>query len=206
VLEVTRGRDEKAATDVLEALPCKVKPSIKAVVIDMWEPYINAIGKVLPDSDIVHDKFHIAKHMNEVVDKVRKAENRMLLKGGDYTLRGTKYLWLTNSANLRKAQRDAFCRLKREKLQTGRAQSWKETLATHSRLKSMIAVAKMLAKHIDNILTYLKHRVTNAVSKGINSKIQQIKSVTHALRNFDNYRTAILFYCGKLDMCLQESW
>ena len=64
----------------------------------------------------------------------------------------------------------------------------------------MIAVAKMLAKHIDNILTYLKHRVTNAVSEGINSKIQQIKSVARGFRNFGNYRTAILFYCGRLDM------
>jgi len=143
--------------------------------------------------------------MNEAVDKVRKVENRMLLKGGDYTLRGTKYLWLSNSANLREAQRGAFCRLKRDKLKTGRAQSWKETLATHSQLKPVIAVAKMLAKHIDNILTYLKHRVTNAVSEGINSKIQQIKSVAHALRNFNNYRTAILFYCGRLDMYPQES-
>jgi len=43
VLEVTRGRDEKAATNVLETLPCKAKSSVKAVVIDMWEPYINAI-------------------------------------------------------------------------------------------------------------------------------------------------------------------
>jgi len=222
VLEVTQGGDERAATEVLEALPCGAKSSIKAAVIDIWEPYINAIEKVLPDSNIIHDKFHIAKHMNEAVDKVRKAENRILLKEGDCTLKGTKYLWLTNSANLREAQKDAFCRLKREKLKTGRTQSWKETFssfweytyrksalnffkrwyfwATHSRLKPMIAVAKMLAKHIDNILTYLKHRVTNAVSEGINSKIQQIKSVARGFRNFGNYRTAILFYCGRLDM------
>jgi transposase len=175
VLEVTQGRYETAATEVLEALPCEVKSSIKAVV-DMWEPYINAIEKALLDSDIVHDKFHIIKHINEAVDKMRKEENNMLLKGGDYTLRGTKYLWLTRSVNLKEAQRDAFCRLKETTLKTGRAWSMKETFsplwrynyrksalnlfgkwyfwATHSRAKPMIATAKMFAKHIDPY-TYL---------------------------------------------------
>ncbi|MFH0774589.1 MAG: transposase [bacterium] len=32
----------------------------------------------------------------------------------------------------------------------------------------------MIKRHIDNILTYLKHRITNAVAEGINSKIQQM--------------------------------
>ena len=33
---------------------------------------------------------------------------------------------------------------------------------------------------------------------GLNSKIQSIKSAARGFRNFENYRTAILFYCGRL--------
>jgi transposase len=44
--------------------------------------------------------------------------------------------------------------------------------ATHSRLKPIADVGKILKRHLDNILTYLKHRITNAVSEGLNSKIQ----------------------------------
>lgn len=51
----------------------------------------------------------------------------------------------------------------------------------------------------------VKHRITNAVAEGLNSKIQQIKSVARGFRKFANFRIAILFFCGKLDMYPQKS-
>lgn len=72
--------------------------------------------------------------------------------------------------------------------------------ATHSRLAPMIAVAKKIARHFDHILTYLKHRITNAMMEGFNSKIQSIKANARGYRNFGNYRIVILFNCGKLDL------
>jgi transposase len=53
---------------------------------------------------------------------------------------------------------------------------------------------------LENLLTYLKHRITNAVTEGLNSKIQSIKSAARGFRNFKNYPTRILFFCGKLDL------
>jgi transposase len=64
----------------------------------------------------------------------------------------------------------------------------------------MIAVAHILKRHLENLLTYLKHRITNAVTEGLNSKIQSLKSAARGFRNFQNYRTRILFFCGKLDL------
>ena len=58
----------------------------------------------------------------------------------------------------------------------------------------------MIKKHFENIITYLKHPITNAVSEGLNSKIQTLKANARGFRNFANYRTRILFYCGKLDL------
>ena len=77
-------------------------------------------------------------------------------------------------------------------------------VATHSQLKPIVEAAKMIKRHLDNILTYLKHRITNAVAEGLNSKIQQIKSAA-GFRNFENYKIAILFFCGKLNMYPQKS-
>ncbi len=37
-------------------------------------------------------------------------------------------------------------------------------------------VARMLKKHLENILTYFECYITNAVSEGLNSKIQTIKA------------------------------
>jgi transposase len=58
----------------------------------------------------------------------------------------------------------------------------------------------MIKNHLDNILTYLRHPITNAKAEGFNSKIQSIKSAARGFRNFENYRTAILFHCGGLAM------
>lgn len=64
----------------------------------------------------------------------------------------------------------------------------------------MIKVARMLKRHLENILTYLRHRITNAVTEGLNSKIQWIKFASRGFRNRDAFKTAILFHCGGLDL------
>ena len=64
----------------------------------------------------------------------------------------------------------------------------------------MKKIARMLKKHLGNILTWWKHRITNAVSEGLNSKIQSVKSAARGFHSFESYRTRILFFCGKLDM------
>ena len=77
--------------------------------------------------------------------------------------------------------------------------------AVKSGLKAIQKVARMLKKHLPNILTYFECYITNAVSEGINSKIQTIKANARGFRNFENYRTSILFFCGKLDLAPQKS-
>jgi transposase len=72
--------------------------------------------------------------------------------------------------------------------------------ASHSRLKPLIDVARMLKRHLDNILTYLRHPITNAVTEGLNSRIQTLKANARGFRNFESYRLRILFFCGKLDL------
>lgn len=227
VLDVAQDRKEESLAELFRRIPEEQREEITAVAIDMWEPYINAVQTLLPEADIVHDKFHIAKYLGEAVDKVRKAEHKSLLKEGIEDLKGTKYLWLTNPANWTAEQRQQFKELKDEGLKVGRAWAIKDMFsylwgytyekaarnffkkwywwATHARLAPIADVAKKLKRHLDNILTYLEHRITNAVAEGLNSKIQQVKSAARGFRNFENFRIAILFFCGKLDMYPHKS-
>ena len=62
---------------------------------------------------------------------------------------------------------------------------------SRSRLKPMIVVARMLKRHFDDLLSSLKHYITNAVTEGLNSKIQSLKSAARGFRNFKNHRTRI---------------
>ena len=78
--------------------------------------------------------------------------------------------------------------------------AWWYRWATHSRLPPMIEKARMLKQRLPNILTYLKHGITNATSESLNSKIQWVKYTARGYRNFNNFIDAIYFHCGGLDL------
>lgn len=64
----------------------------------------------------------------------------------------------------------------------------------------MIAAAKLIARHLPNVMTYFAHRVTNAVAEGLNSKIATVQKRACGYRNRDNFKIAIYFHCGDLNL------
>jgi len=64
----------------------------------------------------------------------------------------------------------------------------------------MLEMARMLKRRLENIITYLRHRITNAASESINAKIQWVKYTAHGFRNKQNFIHAIYLHCGGLDM------
>jgi transposase len=219
---VVEDRTEEAADRLWEGLTDGQKEQIEAVAVDMWPAFANSIESNAPQAEIVHDRFHISKHLNEAVDKVRRQENKALTQADDDRLKGTKQLWLFNPENMSEDRWIEFDALKDQELKTSRAWAMKEQFrwfweycyagnarkffnrwygwATRSQLKPIIKVAKMLKRHLENTLTYFRHSITNAMSEGFNSRIQSIKSQARGFRAFENYRTRILFYCGKLNL------
>ena len=59
--------------------------SIGAVAMDLWDPYVTSTREHLPRADgkIVFDKFPMAQHLGEAVDRVRRRENPTLRAAGD---------------------------------------------------------------------------------------------------------------------------
>ena len=197
---------------------------IKAIAMDMWDPFIAATRKHVPGAEkkIVFDRFHVMRHVLKAVDQIRKNEHRQLSEAGKSLLKGTKYLWLWSQENVPVWRQEEFAVLRAQDLKVCRAWAMKENLrrmwdyryaapmrsffkrwyfwATHSRLKPMITAAKTLKAHIDNIVTYAKHRITNALGEAINAKIEKVKRMACGFRNRAHYRTAIYFHCGGLDL------
>jgi transposase len=197
---------------------------IKAVAMDMWQPFIRAVRVLLPDADtkIVFDRFHMVAHMNHAVDLVRRGENRVLRAGGDERLVGSKHLWLYGTENVPKDRFWDFFSLRQANLKTSRAWAIKETLralwdmptramgealykrwhfwATHARLQPVEKVAAMIRRHLPGVLSYFTHRITNSASEALNSTIQMIKKRAFGFRSFDNFRIAVLFRCGGLQL------
>lgn len=68
-----------------------------------------------------------------------------------------------------------------------------------SRLEPVKRVARMLKRHREGVLRYVKHPITNGVAEGLNSQIMNIKRKAGGFRNAQNFTTAIYFHCGGLD-------
>jgi len=223
VLEVCETRTLEATNALLlETLTETQRRGVVSVSMDMWNAFMSAIRAILPDADIVHDRFHITQYLNDAVDKTRRAENKTLLKSECATLKDSKYLWLKGPENFTTRQEERFANLRDQDLATAHVWSFKETFRSFFTCPTVEAgqifftqwheeavalgnthltkVANMLKRHLAGLIAYLHHRVTNAMAESLNSRIQQIKSNAHGFRSFRSYRIAILFFLGKLDL------
>ena len=224
VLYVAEDRKRESLDGFWKTVSEEQRKGIKAVAMDMWDPYVDSVRAHVPDADrkIVFDKFHVAQHLGQAVDEVRRKENKELRAKGDNRLVGTRYDWLENPANKDPKERREFAALRSSNLKTARAWALKETAmslysytyegparkhfrwwhqwAVRSRLAPMKEVAGMLKRRFENIITYLTHQITNAASESINSKIQWVKYTARGFRNKQNFINAIHFHCGGLDL------
>lgn len=222
VLEVIENRDQEAADFLWDTLTPEQRGQVDAVAVDMAAAYSASARENVPQAALVYDRFHISQHLAQAVDKVRRQEHRQLQEQGDERLKGTRQMWLYSLENLPQEHRRSFTSLRNQELKVSRAWAIKELFrkfwsysyevparkffahwfgwARRSRLEPIKKVAAMLHRHFENIITYLKHPITNAVTEGLNSKIQSIKANARGFRSFLNYRTRILFFCGKLQL------
>lgn len=222
VLEVVPGNDKESGCQLWQALPEEQREKVQAAAMDMSAGFAAATRQEAPQAAIVHDKFHVSQMLNEAVDQVRRREHRQLQKEGDERLTGSKQLWLYNPENLSDQRYADFEELLKENLKTARAWLHKENFggfweqesawaaegyfkrwyasAIRSRLEPVKKVARSLKAHLRELLNYFAFPITNAVTEGLNSKIQQLKANARGFRSFRNYRTRILFFCGKLDL------
>ena len=222
---VEEGRRKASLDRYFRSLTLEQLRGIECVAMDMWEPYVQSVREYLPEGDkrIVYDRFHVMGHMNEALDRVRRGENRELLEYELEVLKGTKHLWLYGKENVPEGQRARFEELKRLDLKTGRAWALKENLrrlwqhftargalahwkrwfswAIRSKLGPVIEVARMIERRLEGVITnFYAHPITNAVSEGLNSKIQRFKMLACGFRNPEHFRTAIFFHCGGLQL------
>jgi transposase len=198
--------------------------TIESVSMDMWGNYIEATLLHVPDAErkIAFDRFHVAKHIGEAVNKVRVEEHAELLGVGDKSLTGTRYLWLQNPENMTPRNLLRFDELRKMELRVARAwamkemargmwcyrtrgwatRRWKRLIGwmSHSRLSPMVKVAQMIKNHLWGIVNAVILGVTNAHLESVNAKIQALKKRACGYRSRSRFRNAILFHCGGLDL------
>src|SRR5262249_6709641 len=89
-----------------EALPPARRRAVRAVCVDMWEPFRLSLQKHLPHAKIVYDKFHVLHHASEALDETRRAE--FFRQGAEARglIRGKRWLLLRRWAHLDGEERE----------------------------------------------------------------------------------------------------
>ena len=224
VIDIAEGRTKESVYRALGSYSLNDLAMVKAVAIDMSQTYISAVESCIPDAPkkIVFDRFHVVLHMTDAVDKVRRGENQQLREAGDDRLVGSRQIWLYGRENIPESYETSFGDLRNSKLKTARAWAMKEQLrdlwdqpsleegeawwtqwfwwASHSRLEPVKKVARMIKAHLPNVLTYFTHPITSATNEAINGVIKTLIKRAYGFSNFLNFRTAVLFHCGKLQL------
>ncbi len=221
---ITDGNNTESGNACFSSLSSEQLESVEAVAMDMSAAYVKAAKQCIPlaEEKIVHDRFHVMQLVTGAVDKVRRGEHRQLRKEDDNRLAKTKYLWLKNQENWTKTQQALFDDVFDRQLDTGKAWAYKESLrdlwhhedaasattyfknwyrrVIHTKLEPLKKLARTIKERLKYVVSYCTHRITNAVAEGMNSKIMSIKRRVGGYRNRENFKTAIFFHCGGLDL------
>jgi transposase len=206
VIGLQQDRSEASATALLtEVLTPQQRGRVRAVCTDMWKPYLNVVATVLPNADVVFDKFHVLQHASAALDDVRRQEffragavmremgrgKRWLLLRRWKTVRGTKRRELETlfAANRRlfKAYvlREQLDRLWTYKTPQGVGNfllGWLKALRWQ-RLPEMERLGDFLVKHLEGIAAYCFHPVRFGVVESLNTTIKAVIRRARGMRD-----------------------
>ena len=213
VMEVVEGRGCQKVQAYLESFSDPDR--VKAVAMDMHEPFREAIEMCLPKAKVVVDRFHVIRHVNRVVDAVRirlQASSGQVRKSSQLYRR--RYSLLKGAEKLANWERPRLTQLFATYPALKKAWELKEQLRewyrlpnrsqAEIRLKSMEQTASrdglpefealhyILTEWRGEILNYFDHRITNGFVEGKNNRIKTLKRMAYGYRNMANFRLRIL--------------
>jgi transposase len=222
------GRARTEATlregfDELEKLHTGFLAGLQVVCSDMWKPFLKVVRQRCSQALNVLDPFHVAKHLNEALDTVRRGEQAKLTdKAARKQAKGGRFLLLKRGTKVRGLAREKLRAVLASLGQTSRAWELKESFrrfwlyrsptwaaaylrewtarAMRSRIAPMKKVATMLRKHEDLLLNYFraKRQYTNAMVEGMNHKARVSLARSYGHRSFEVLKLVLYHNLGNL--------
>jgi transposase len=212
VMEVVEGQGQQRVKEYLDRL---LRPErVKAVAMDMHEPFRQAVQMCLPGAKVVADKFHLVRHVNGAVDKVRSELQGGSGRGKKRELFRSRYTLLKAAERLKGWEEERLARLfagypelkQAWELKEGFRAWYRETdreraeeglnkleqQIRSSSLQSFKQLLSMLTCWRAEILNYFDYRITNGFVEGKNNRIKTIKRMGYGYRNTGNFRLRIL--------------
>ena len=193
------------------------------VCSDMWKPYLQVVAKKAGHALHILDRFHIAKHMSDAIDQVRRAEVHALRQQGRQPLlTRTRWLLLKRPANQTPEQRTRLRDLVHHNLRAVRAMLLRESFepfwhyrsvdwagafldewcvqVMRSRIEPMKKVVRMLRRHRPLLLNWFRAHgeISAAVVEGFNNKAKLTTRKAYGFRSYRCVEIALYHTLGQL--------
>jgi transposase len=219
VIAVLAERSQERLEQWFDDLSTAERCAIHVVSIDMWKPYRQAVQSRLSHAQLVADRFHVMKQLNDRLTQMRRSIQQQADEATRQALKGSRWLLVKNRHQLTPEEEarlrvilEASPELRTLYLLKGefrliyektydrqqaerflRAWVWK---AEHTGDRFLLKFVKTLRNWWDEILNYFNDRVTNGFVEGINRAIRTIINRAYGYRNFENFRLQVLAQHG----------
>jgi transposase len=213
VFDVVLGRSEPSLRRYLSRLPGR--EHVKVVVMDLSETYRQIVRKYFPNAQIVADRFHVVRLVNQHFLKLWQQQDPVGRKHRGLLSLMRRHQWnLTSEQQERLAQYlEAFPALKalylaKQRLmhflllKTLNAKRAKRMLPRFLALLEQFAnsparaLAETLKSWLEPIVRMWRFSKSNGITEGFHTKMEMISRRAFGFRNFENYRMRVLALCG----------
>jgi len=205
IIDVEYGRAKESVRTLLDkSLTKQQQHNIKTISMDMWKAYLLVAKEKLSGAEVVHDRFHLVKYLNEA-------------------LRNSRYAFLKNEENLTDKQRIKLDAIRQFNYEVSKAWEIRENFkdlfnkennkesafilfmrwTTSSKdfgIKETTKIVGMFKNHLQRVINALITTFNNAMAERLNGKIQELKTSDRGYRTFEKFRSAILFFHGGLNL------
>ena len=211
-------RKEETLSQFFEELGTSKCSLITAAVVDMWDPYIASIRKHCPSAEIVFDKFHVVKIINDALDDIRRKEFSKADENQRLQMKRKRFLILKRNDNLSEKQQESLRELMNQNETLYKAYLLKEQISDimdekdqntaidrldewmknveDSGLERLRRCIQTIKRYLYGVVNYFKHQLTNAGSEGLNNKINVIKRRAYGYSDLNYFMLKIFQACG----------
>ena len=204
---------------VLESWGEGVLAQIKEVSIDLYKAYKTLAEELMPQAEVIADRFHVMNLLNKELDEARREEKNQIKKMKSKSkqekmkaaISKSKYALLKNQKDLSEKQEEkltmvlnAFPKLaEKHALKEEFKRIFDETYDCYSGESKIADWMKKARSHYPEfigtlrrwfaeIVGYFEKRTTNGIVEGINNKIKVIKRAGYGFTNYENFKMRCL--------------
>ena len=213
------SRKQADISKVLEAWGEATLRQIVEVSIDLSGNYKGLVDKLLPNAQVVADRFHVMKLVNQDLDAARKAlgkanqeqTNEVEKRRIEAALKQSKYALLKPEENLTLKQKAKLEDIRKVLPSLAQMHQHKEAFRAifeqaedwndgSFQLLDWLAEAQdafkesvgTICRWFGEVTAYFDNRTTSGAVEGINNKLKLIKRSGYGFRNFDNFQLRCL--------------